>query len=259
MYKWWDIDGRDHAARAIDRISPGWWWPQRSGASFVGGVCIHHSAGSTDDKPLDVIVHAARRGMSLAGVPFGYHVVVGQDGLIFYAVDIDRVVYHNGGTVSPAWRQRESRWSEANGTTVGVCIVGNFTGGRTPTGAQLDAARWVAEQVGGDVTGHKDWKATQCPGDGWGPDGLGDEPLPLPSGGTEDAIRAAAWSEVGIEYNPNSDLVLWAARHDLGRPVTPEFDVPGFRGQGYDGGIVYTRKQRGGEVDVIDWLAEVGW
>lgn len=53
------------------------------------------------------------------------------------------------------------------------------------------------------------------------------------------ALRQGAWSRVGIELQPDSTLAAYARREGLGRPVTQEFEVNGYRVQGYLNGIVY--------------------
>ncbi|MCC9074815.1 M23 family metallopeptidase [Litorilinea aerophila] len=52
-------------------------------------------------------------------------------------------------------------------------------------------------------------------------------------------VRSAAWSRLGIEFDPNSALATYARQNGLGMPVTQEFRVGDFRVQGFQGGIVF--------------------
>lgn len=73
------------------------------------------------------------------------------------------------------WRVRDAATGTSTGSRHGVslsiCFAGNFEV-RTPTTAALDAARWliytgqkrdfITKKL--DIFGHRDWKATACPG-----------------------------------------------------------------------------------------------
>ncbi|MBK8049269.1 MAG: M23 family metallopeptidase [Anaerolineales bacterium] len=54
-----------------------------------------------------------------------------------------------------------------------------------------------------------------------------------------EAMRTAAWGQIGIEYTPASTLARYARMLGLGAPITDLFDVAGFIAQGFHGGIVY--------------------
>ena len=56
---------------------------------------------------------------------------------------------------------------------------------------------------------------------------------------TEDEIREWAWNEHGVAYNPDAAFPKFARGHQLGIPMTAEFDIGNVRAQGFAGGIVY--------------------
>ena len=66
-------------------------------------------------------------------------------------------------------------------------------------------------------------------------------------------LRESAWHRVGIEYNQNSVLAEYARRQGLGMPVTQEFEVQGYRVQGYYGGIVFARSGQDESVRHMAW------
>lgn len=59
----------------------------------------------------------------------------------------------------------------------------------------------------------------------------------------EDALRRAAWLAAKIVYNPLHALPRYAREHNLGMPLTDEFDFEHqgkqYRGQAFAKGIVY--------------------
>ena len=76
-------------------------------------------------------------------------------------------------------------------------------------------------------------------------------PDPPPSGDPLADIRNAAWRKIGIPYNPNAAFPLFARRYKQGNPVTREFDVAGYRAQGFQGGIILAPI---GNYDNINWI-----
>lgn len=69
----------------------------------------------------------------------------------------------------------------------------------------------------------------------------------------EEAIRNAAWQQVGIPYNPDAAFAQYARAEQLGNPVTAEYDVDSYRAQGYSGGIVYAKIGDWANCDWIEW------
>ena len=66
-------------------------------------------------------------------------------------------------------------------------------------------------------------------------------------------LRQAVWSRVGIEFEPDSIIGAYARHHEMGMPVTQEFEDGGFRVQGFHGGIVFVR------IGDLDSVAHVSW
>lgn len=67
------------------------------------------------------------------------------------------------------------------------------------------------------------------------------------------AIREAAWNAAGVPFNPDAAFPRFAKSHSLGVPMTAEFDVNGYRAQGYAGGIVYCKIPNWSEVKWSEW------
>lgn len=53
------------------------------------------------------------------------------------------------------------------------------------------------------------------------------------------AIRNAAWNKVGVNYNTDAAFAVYARAHNLGAPLSNEFDFLGYRAQPFMGGVVY--------------------
>jgi len=66
-------------------------------------------------------------------------------------------------------------------------------------------------------------------------------------------LRKAAWKQIGIKFKPDSPLAAYARQHNLGRPVTKEFKVKGYKVQGYADGIVYMAAKESAEVQHVAW------
>jgi hypothetical protein len=138
------------------------WVPYAKARSWKW-VIIHHSATPTGGARKFTIDHRERGFDDL-----GYDFVIGngtetRDGQIEVGPrwSAQRVGAH---TMDPSGRNRYNE----NG--IGICLVGNFDNGR-PTQAQLQSlARLVAylqktyRVRSTDVVGHRDCKATDCPG-----------------------------------------------------------------------------------------------
>jgi hypothetical protein len=84
----------------------------------------------------------------------------------------------------------------------------------------------------------------------WTPVAVTEEP---PPSDPLDAIRDAAWGKLGVPYNPDAAFPKYARVHNLGVPMAGEFDVAGYRAQGYAGGIVYCKIGDWGNVQVLPW------
>lgn len=84
-----------------------------------------------------------------------------------------------------------------------------------------------------------------------------DPPLPEEPEGPEviplEAIVEAAWNALDIPYNPEAAIAQYAREQELGNPVTGEFDVDGWRAQGFAWGIVFCPIGRWDECSRIEW------
>jgi hypothetical protein len=66
-------------------------------------------------------------------------------------------------------------------------------------------------------------------------------------------LRSEAWLRLGIEPRPDSRLAAFARARSLGMPVTQEFEVAGYRVQGYQLAIVYAPASDPTRVDLMPW------
>jgi len=117
-------------------------------------VVIHHSGVAADVGPERIAAyHVNNRGWP--GI--GYHFCIGADGTIYWCNDLEAVSYHV---------------AEQNADTLGICLLGCFTGASEPTDMQISATRELLKVLDGwlgvpGLAGHKDLTATRCPGDTW--------------------------------------------------------------------------------------------
>lgn len=91
------------------------------------------------------------------------------------------------------------------------------------------------------------------PGAGPEPPAAGPPASPGPSASVIQALRNAAWSQLGIPYNPEAAFAKYARQHGMGNPVTTEFDISGYRAQGFTGGIVYAKTGDWANIQVLVW------
>jgi hypothetical protein len=124
-------------------------------------LAIHHSAGPDTQTPDDIAAyHVRSRGWG--GI--GYHFVISKDGTVYYVGDITTA---------------RANVLNMNHLVLGICLIGNFTGGNNPSNEQINSAHLLSAKllfntpelpnVNGweDVKGHKDFSPTACPGDAW--------------------------------------------------------------------------------------------
>jgi murein DD-endopeptidase MepM/ murein hydrolase activator NlpD len=69
----------------------------------------------------------------------------------------------------------------------------------------------------------------------------------------DEVIRTAAWAALDTPHNPAAALEKCARSHDLGAPLTAEFDANGYRVQCYALGVVACRIGDWSNVQVVDW------
>jgi hypothetical protein len=123
--------------------------------SQIAYLIVHHSAVPAVVGP-STIAHYHVKRLGWPGI--GYHFVVGADGSVYQANRLETVVYHAG---------------QANALGVGICFLGNF-GAEVPPPAQLRAGAhliaWLMQELGiglNNVRGHREFMATECPGNQW--------------------------------------------------------------------------------------------
>ncbi len=123
--------------------------------SKVSSIVLHHSA-----VPASVGAdRIAKYQVEKQGWPgVGFHYFVYDDGRIEQTQPLEVIAYHAG---------------DANPTSVGICLAGNFTQ-QPPTEAQLLATSqltaWLLQKLNLPIEAihsHKDYVATACPGDQW--------------------------------------------------------------------------------------------
>lgn len=76
---------------------------------------------------------------------------------------------------------------------------------------------------------------------------------PPAAGPTDEAIRNAAWSAVGVPYNPSAAFPRYAREHGLGAPLAGESDLGNVRLQPFMGGVVCATIGDWGNVREVAW------
>ncbi len=71
---------------------------------------------------------------------------------------------------------------------------------------------------------------------------------------TDEQIRHVAWNKLGVPFNPTTAFYGYAKAHDLGRPLTAEWDDGINRLQLYDGAIVVCPINQWDKVRHVSWL-----
>lgn len=151
------VDLRD----AIPGDSFNWSWVRP--LSQVKYLAIHHTASPDTQTPAEIANYHINSN-KWGGI--GYHFLIARDGTVFYVGDIATA---------------RANVANLNEQVLGICLIGNFTGGHEPTDEQLGSAHDLCDFfinhypdivniTGWDVVrGHKELpgQATACPGDTW--------------------------------------------------------------------------------------------
>jgi hypothetical protein len=66
-------------------------------------------------------------------------------------------------------------------------------------------------------------------------------------------IREESWRQVHVAFNRDSSFARYARQHNLGAPLTNEYDAGAFRAQGFAGGIVYARIGDWANIRHVTW------
>jgi len=131
-------------------------------------VVIHHSVTNpTNNTKSDIdYIHQIHKNRGWGSI--GYHFCIGKDGMVYYVGDISTM---------------RANVANKNHLVIGVCLVGDFTKSN-PTDEQIlsahDLCKFLLFDMSsipnlkdwGQLTGHKELQATQCPGTNW--KGVGD-------------------------------------------------------------------------------------
>lgn len=151
------VDLRD----SIPGDSYNWSWIRP--LSQVNYLAIHHTAGPDTQTPAEIAnYHINNNGWG--GI--GYHFLIGKDGTVYYAGDLSTA---------------RANVANLNEQVIGICLIGNFTSGRTPSQEQYDSAHKLCDFFINnfpDLTNVKSWESvrghkelpgqsTTCPGDNW--------------------------------------------------------------------------------------------
>ncbi|HRX05079.1 MAG TPA: hypothetical protein P5148_18160 [Anaerolineae bacterium] len=78
-------------------------------------------------------------------------------------------------------------------------------------------------------------------------------PPPPPGEVPLEMIRRNAWDILDIPFNPDAAIGRYAREHNLGVPLTGEFDVAGYRCQGFVNGIVHVVIGHWDQVSHTNW------
>lgn len=137
-------------------------WSWTRPLSQVNYLAIHHTAGPDTQTP-DQIANFHINSNGWGGI--GYHFLIAKDGTVYYVGDISTA---------------RANVANLNDQVIGICLIGNFMGGKEPTTDQLDSTRKLCgflinypdlENVKSRETikGHKELpgQSTACPGDSW--------------------------------------------------------------------------------------------
>ena len=131
----------------------------RTADQKIERIVIHHSATVqtviSRDATIRHIKSIARGHVEDNDWPgIGYHYVIGPGGIVYRVNDVSTISYHVGNH---------------NATSVGICLLGDFTKG-DPTDNQIASARELVFRLGWPVVPHKALMQTKCPGnwDKWG-------------------------------------------------------------------------------------------
>jgi len=133
-------------------------WSWNRTTKQIEYLVIHHSVTAHDASP-DYIAQL-HKNKGWGGI--GYHFLITKDGVVWYVGDVGTARANVAGM---------------NEQVIGICVIGDFTQ-YNPSNDQiksahdlceffLDQANWPNLKNWEDVVGHKELKATACPGTSW--------------------------------------------------------------------------------------------
>jgi hypothetical protein len=131
-----------------------------------------------------------------------------------------------------------------------------------PMGAGATSSVWIkgrqsdaedaSDRVAGLHTRHKD----EAPGNTWGHHSYYvafQRTRKGPGVKDQDAMLQAARRLRDEQINGSSTFAVYAREHNLGAPVTPEFNAGGFRARGFVGGVVFAPLNNAADVAHTAW------
>ena len=137
-------------------------WSWERPLSDISYIAIHHSATSPSATPQEIAKYHVEKN-SWGGI--GYHFVISKEGTVFYVGDISTA---------------RANVANMNEKVLGICLIGNFTRGQSPTVIQLDSCKKLIDflinykdliSLNGwnCVKAHREFprQSTICPGDNW--------------------------------------------------------------------------------------------
>jgi hypothetical protein len=212
-----------------------------------------------------VVLHATAGGLSgtlawFANPNSGVsaHYVIAKNGDIYQMVEEKRRAHHAGAS---EYQGRE----DFNDFSIGIELV-NLNDGTDPYPPdQFEAAVKLVSYLVNKYDIEQQWIVTHADISTAGktdPRGFPIHELIMRAYDPEsklpdNLVREAAWNAADIPFNPNAAFPKYAREHDLGNPISQEFDFSyrgvNYRGQGFSQAIVYCQ--------VGDWenLKEMSW
>jgi hypothetical protein len=189
------------------------------------------------------------------------HIIVTAGGEYLPAVPLAKAAHHSGGSISPIPGVPSPAINQAS---IGIELEHPASGGPWPE-IQLERAAALVRglmrefTIGpGEVFFHREIDQRKQDPRGIDKEDFMSQVVGVEAlQGAEERARASAWDVLGIPLNPDAAFPKAAREHDLGNPVTPEFDFMvndhPHRGQGFSRGIVYCRVGSWGDVKIIEW------
>ncbi len=224
-------------------------YSDRPGSAEIEAIVLHATAGS---------LTATLGWFANPNAGVSAHFVVAKSGDVYQMVEERRRAHHAGAS---DFKGRQN-W---NNFSIGIEIV-NKNDGQDPYPpeqfeAMVDLVAYLVEKY--EI--ERAWIVTHAEISTVGktdPRGFAvheliqrvyEEVLAVP----ENLVRAEAWEAAGIFFNPDFAFPRYAHEHDLGVPMTEEFDFShrgvNYRGQGFAQAIVYTKVGNWDDIQHMAW------
>jgi len=128
-------------------------WGTRS-LDLINGIVVHHSA----IKQPVTAERLAQAFVNKRWPTIPYHFYIEQSGRLTWCLSLEEAGGH-------------CDWHEDH--TIGICLAGRFLAGQAPTQEQLTVLEGLIAELRREfpgikyIWGHKELRATACPGEGW--------------------------------------------------------------------------------------------